>query len=158
LGSTRLLAGTVCDSCAEAGWDAACGGIGGSDPESVVSSDLIIAWGADLLTTNVHIWPLVEGARAKGATLVVIEPRRSPPAARADGPVRVTVGTDAALALGVMHILVREGLCDRAYLAEHTLGFEKVEAEVLPRFMPARVAEITGVSVADLERLARLYG
>jgi len=158
LGSTRLQAGTVCDSCAEAGWDAACGGIGGSDPESVVESDLVIAWGADLLTTNVHIWPLVERARAKGATLVVIEPRRSATAARADWHLRVNVGTDAALALGVMHVLVREGLCDRTYLTQNTVGFGKLEAEVLPRFAPPRVAEITGVSVADLERLARMYG
>jgi anaerobic selenocysteine-containing dehydrogenase len=57
-----------------------------------------------------------------------------------------------------MHVLAREGLCDRAYLAQHTVGFQRLEAEVLPRFAPARVAEITGVAVADLERLARLYG
>src|SRR4030095_14916284 len=158
LGSTRLQAGTVCDSCAEAGWDAACGGIGGSDPESVVDSDLVIAWGADLLTTNVHIWPLVERARAKGATLVVIEPRRSATAARADWHLRVNVGTDAALALGVMRVLVREGLSGRASLRQNTVVSEKREAEVLPRFAPPRVAEITGVSVADLERLARMYG
>ena len=100
LGVTRLQAGTVCDTCAEAGWDAACGSIGGSDPESVVDSDLVISWGADLLTTNLHIWPLVEQARAKGAPLVVIEPRRSGTAARADWHLRVNVGTDAAIALG----------------------------------------------------------
>ena len=158
LGSTRLIAGTVCDSCAEAGWDAAVGSIGGSDPESVVESDLIVSWGADLLTTNLHIWPLVEQARAKGAKLVVIEPRRSATAARADWHLRVNVGSDAALALGVMHVLAREGLCDRDYLARETLGFERLERDVLPRFAPARVAEITGVSVADLERLAGMYG
>jgi anaerobic selenocysteine-containing dehydrogenase len=158
LGATRLQAGTVCDTCAEAGWDAACGSVGGSDPESVVDSDLVISWGADLLTTNLHIWPLVEQARAKGAPLVVIEPRRSSTAARADWHLRVNVGTDAALALGVMHLLARDGLCDRAYLARETLGFERLEREVLPRFAPARVAEITGVSVADLERLADMYG
>ena len=158
LGATRLQAGTVCDTAAEAGWDAACGSVGGSDPESVVESDLVISWGADLLTTNLHIWPLVERARAKGAPLVVIEPRRSGTAARADWHLRVNVGTDAALALGVMHVLTRDGLCDRAYLAQNTVGFEKLEAEVLPRFAPARVAEITGVSVADLERFAHMYG
>jgi anaerobic selenocysteine-containing dehydrogenase len=156
LGATRLQAGTVCDTCAEAGWDAACGSVGGSDPESVVESDLVISWGADLLTTNLHIWPLVERARAKGAPLVVIEPRRSATAARADWHLRVNVGTDAALALGVMHMLARDGLCDRAYLARETLGFDRLEREVLPRF--TRVAEVTGVSVADLERLARMYG
>src|SRR6185295_18453785 len=99
LGFTRLLAGTVCDSCAEAGWDAACGSVGGADPETVVHSDLVIAWGADLMTTNLHIWPLVERARRAGAKVVVIEPRRSQTAERADWHVRVNVGSDAALAL-----------------------------------------------------------
>ena len=158
LGTSRLQAGTVCDTCAEAGWDAACGSVGGADPETIVQSDLIVAWGADLLTTNVHIWPFVERARKAGATFVVIEPRRSRTAARADWHLRVNVGTDAALALGVMHLLVRDGLCDRGYLARRSVGFERLEREVLPRFGPARTAEITGVSVADLERLAHLYG
>src|SRR5215467_8432037 len=158
LGVTRLQAGTVCDSAAEAGWDAACGSVGGAGPETVTESDLVIAWGADLLTTNVHIWPLVERARARGAQLVVIEPRRSRTAERADWHLRVNVGTDAALALGIMHILVRDGLCDRGYLERETVGFSRLEREVLPRFDPARVAEITGVSAADLERLAHRYG
>ena len=158
LGVTRLQAGTVCDSAAEAGWDAACGSVGGADPETVVESDLVISWGADLLTTNVHIWPLVERARARGAKLVVIEPRRSRTAERADWHLRVNVGTDAALALGIMHILVRDGLCDRGYIARETVGFARVESEVLPRFDPARVAAITGVSPTDLERFAHMYG
>jgi len=158
LGSTRLLAGTVCDSCAEAGWDAACGSVGGADPETVEQSDLIIAWGADLMTTNVHIWPFVERARSRGAKLVVIEPRRSATAERADWDLRVRVGTDAALALGLMHVLARDGLANRDYLARKTLGFDKVEREVLPRFSPEQVAAITGVSATDLVRLAHLYG
>jgi anaerobic selenocysteine-containing dehydrogenase len=158
LGVTRLQAGTVCDSCAEAGWDAACGSVGGADPETVTESDLVVAWGADLLTTNVHIWPLVERARARGAKLVVIEPRRSRTAERADWHLRVNVGTDAALALGVMHVLARDGLCDRDYIARETVGFDRLEREVLPRFDPSRVSAITGVSAADLERLAHLYG
>ncbi len=158
LGSTRLQAGTVCDSCAEAGWDAACGSVGGADPETVTQSDLIVAWGADLMTTNLHIWPLVERARKNGATVVVVEPRRSLTAARADWHVRVRVGTDAALALGVMHVLARDGLCDRDYLARQTIGFDRLEREVLPRFSPDRVARITGVSAPDVERLAHLYG
>ena len=136
LGVTRLQAGTVCDSCAEAGWDAACGSVGGADPETVVHSDLVIAWGADLMTTNLHIWPLVERARRAGAKVVVIEPRRSQTAERADWHVRVNVGSDAALALGLMHVLARDGLCDRDYLARKTLGFERLEREVLPRSIP----------------------
>ena len=158
LGVTRLQAGTVCDSCAEAGWDAACGSVGGADPETVVHSDLVIAWGADLMTTNLHIWPLVERARHAGTTVVVIEPRRSQTAERADWHVRVNVGSDAALALGLMHVLARDGLCDRDYLARKTLGFERLEREVLPRFDPARVAAITGVPAADVGPLAHLYG
>jgi len=158
LGVTRLQAGTVCDSCAEAGWDAACGSVGGADPETVVHSDLVIAWGADLMTTNLHIWPLVERARRDGAKVVVIEPRRSQTAERADWHVRVNVGSDAALALGLMHVLARDGLCDRDYLARKTLGFERLERDVLPRFDPARVAAITGVPAADVERLAHMYG
>ncbi len=157
LGVTRLQAGTVCDSAAEAGWDAACGSVGGADPETVVESDLVISWGADLLTTNVHIWPLVEQARDRGAKLVVIEPRRSKTAERADWHLRVNVGTDAALALGIMHVLARDGLCDRGYIRKETVGFAKVESEVLPRFDPARVSAITGVGSEDLERFAHMY-
>ncbi|HEV8142277.1 MAG TPA: molybdopterin-dependent oxidoreductase [Methylomirabilota bacterium] len=158
LGASRLKAGTVCDTCADAAWESVAGAVGGSDPETVVDSDLVISWGADLLTTNVHIWPLVEEARRRGAKLIVIEPRRSATAARADWHVRVNVGTDAALALGVMHVLVRDGLVDRAYVARETLGFDRVEREVLPRFTPVRVAAITGVAAADVEKLAHLYG
>ena len=158
LGASRLKAGTVCDTCADAAWESVAGAVGGSDPETVVDSDLVISWGADLLTTNVHIWPLVEEARRRGAKLIVIEPRRSATAERADWHVRVNVGTDAALALGVMHVLARDGLVDGAYLARETLGFERLEREVLPRFTPERVAAITGVTVPDIEKLAGLYG
>ena len=158
LGVSRLKAGTVCDTCADVAWDSVAGSVGGTDPETVVDSDLVIAWGADLMTTNVHIWPLVEAARHRGARVIVIEPRRSRTAERADWHVRVNVGTDAALALGMMHVLVRDGMVDRDYVARATLGFERVERDVLPRFAPARVAEITGVTASDVEKLAHLYG
>jgi anaerobic selenocysteine-containing dehydrogenase len=158
LGTTRLLAGTVCDSCAEAAWDATIGPIGGADPESVAESDLIIAWGSDLHATNVHLWAKIEQARKRGVSLIVIDPRRTRAAVAADWHLPVRIGSDSALALGVMHILVRDGRADRAYLAEHAIGFERVEQEVLPRFPPGRVATITGLTEADVERLAALYG
>ncbi|MFL5287272.1 MAG: molybdopterin-dependent oxidoreductase [Rhodopila sp.] len=158
LGTSRLLAGTVCDSCAEAAWDATVGPIGGADPESVAESDLVIAWGSDLHATNVHLWAKIEQARKRGVMLIVIDPRRTRAAAAADWHLPVRIGTDSALALGVMHILMRDGLADRAYLAAHTVGFERVEQEVLPRFPPARVADIAGLAEADIERLAALYG
>ena len=110
LGSSRLLGGTVCDSCAEAAWDATVGPIGGADPESVVKSDLVISWGSDLHATNVHLWAKIEQARKRGAKLVVIDPRRTRAAAAADWHLPIRIGTDSALALGMMHILVRDGI------------------------------------------------
>jgi anaerobic selenocysteine-containing dehydrogenase len=158
LGTSRLDAGTVCDSCSNAAWNATLGPVGGTDPEAIVHSDLLVSWGCDLVTTNVHFWAKVAEERQRGLTLVVIDPRRSRTANSADWHIPIRIGTDAALALGVMHILVRDGLCDRTYIAAHTLGFERVERDVLPRFGPERVAAITGVPVADIERLAGLYG
>jgi anaerobic selenocysteine-containing dehydrogenase len=158
LGTSRLQAGTVCDTCCEAAWDATVGPIGGADPESVDGADLIVAWGADLVATNVHFWTRVEAARKRGVELIVIDPRRSRTAERADCHLQIRIGTDAALALGIMHILARDGTCDRAYLAQHTLGFERLEREVLPRFAPERVAAITGLDVDAIEHLAATYG
>ncbi len=159
LGTSRLQGGTVCDTCCEAAWDATIGPIGGADPESVVDSDLVISWGADLMATNVHFWTLAEAQRKKrGVKIVVIDPRRSRTAQSADWHLPIRIGTDAALALGIMHVLVRDGLVDRAYVAAHTVGFDRVEKEILPRFAPDRVAEITGLTVADVERLASMYG
>src|SRR5713101_2560822 len=158
LGTSRLIAGTVCDTCCEEAWNMTVGPIGGADPEAVDQSDLIISWGADLVATNVHFWAKVEAAQKRGVKLIVIDPRRSRTARQADRHMPVRIGTDAALALGVMHILARDGLVDRGYIAAHTSGFDRLEAEVLPRFAPARVAAITGLAEADLERFAALYG
>src|SRR5665213_3398450 len=158
LGASRLAAGTVCDTCCETAWDMTVGPIGGADPEAVDDSDLIVSWGADLVATNVHFWARVEAAQRRGVKLVVIDPRRSRTGARADLFLPIRIGTDAALALGLMHILARDGLVERDYTAAHTTGFDRLETQVLPRFAPGRVAEITGLAVADIEQLAALYG
>ncbi len=159
LGASRLQAGTVCDTCCETAWDMTLGPVGGADPESVVHSDLVISWGADLAATNVHFWALAEEQRKKrGVPIVVIDPRRTRSAKVADLYLPIRIGTDAALALGIMHILVRDQRADRDYIARHTLGFDKVEREILPKFTPARTAEITGLAVADIEKLAAMYG
>jgi anaerobic selenocysteine-containing dehydrogenase len=158
LGTSRLWGGTVCDTCAEAAWDATVGPIGGADPESIDEADLVIGWGSDLHATNVHLWAKIEAVRKRGVKLVVIDPRRTRAAQSADWHLPIRIGTDAALALGVMHILVRDGKADRGYLAEHTIGFDQVERDVLPRFTPEYSAEVTGLTVADVERLAALYG
>lgn len=159
LGTSRLQGGTVCDTCCETAWDMTVGPVGGADPESVVHSDLMISWGADLAATNVHFWALAETQKKRrGMPIVVIDPRRTRSAKAADLYLPIRIGTDAALALGVMHILVRDGLANRDYIACHTLGFDKVERDVLPKFTPARTAEITGLAVADIEKLAAMYG
>jgi anaerobic selenocysteine-containing dehydrogenase len=158
LGASRLIAGTVCDTCCETAWNMTVGPVGGADPETVEESDLIVSWGADLVATNVHFWAKAEAAQKRGVPVVVIDPRRSRTARLADWHLQIRIGTDAALALGVMHILARDGRVDRDYIARHTLGFDRLETEVLPRFMPQRVAEITGLTVADIERFAALYG
>ena len=159
LGASRLIAGTVCDTCCEEAWNVTVGPAAGADPEAVEDSELIVAWGADLVATNVHFWAKAEAARRqRGTKIIVIDPRKSRTAAQADWHLQIKIGTDAALALGVMHILVRDGLVDRDYIAAHTLGFDRLAAEVLPKFPPARVAEITGLTVADIERFAALYG
>jgi anaerobic selenocysteine-containing dehydrogenase len=158
LGTTRLLPGTICDTCADVAWEMTCGPVGGADPEAMIHSDLIVSWSADLVTTAVHAWAKTEEVRARGAKLVVIDPRRSRTAARADWHVAPRVGTDAALALGLMHVLVRDELADREYLGRQTVGFDRLEREVLPRFAPGRVAAVTGLPAADIERLAHLYG
>ncbi len=131
LGTSRLQAGTVCDTCCEVAWDVTVGPVGGADPESVVHSDLVISWGADLAATNVHFWALCEEGKEDSAAckLVVIDPRRTRSAKAADLYLPIRIGTDAALALGIMHILVRDGLADRDYIAKKTLGFDKVERE-----------------------------
>jgi anaerobic selenocysteine-containing dehydrogenase len=158
LGTSRLIAGTVCDTCCEEAWNMTVGPVGGADPEAVEESDLIVSWGADLVATNVHFWARVEAAQKRGVKLVVIDPRRSRTARLADQHLQIRIGTDAALALGVMHILARDGLIDREYIAAHTLGFDRLEAEVLPGFPPAHVAAITGLAETDIEAFAALYG
>jgi anaerobic selenocysteine-containing dehydrogenase len=145
----------VCDSCAEAAWDATVRPIGGADLEAVVASDPVISWGADLHVINGHPWAKIEQVRRRGVQ-VVIDPRHRSAAADWHPPIRI--GTDSAPVLGLMHILVRDRFADRSYFAEHTLGFEQVEREVLPLYTPDRVAEITGRTVADVERLAKLCG
>lgn len=158
LGSSRLNAGTVCDSCCETAWDLTLGPVGGADPESVSESDLIIAWGCDLKAVNVHFWQKAEKRQKQGVKVIVIDPRRTRTAQSADWHIPIRVGTDAALAIGIVHILVRDGKCDDAYLAAKTLGFDQWKREVVAAFPPARVAQITGLSIDDVEQLAAMYG
>ena len=158
LGTSRLTAGTVCDTCADVGWETTLGAVGCIDPDEVAESELIVIWGCDVKAVNVHLWQKMEQRQRQGVKIIVIDPHRNRTAVSADWHLPVGIGTDAALALGIVHVLVRDGECDKDYLEKHTLGFEQWKTEIVAKFPPQRVAEITGLAVDDVERLAAMYG
>jgi anaerobic selenocysteine-containing dehydrogenase len=129
----------------------------GTDAEAFRHARLILAWAANIHGNNVHLWPFIEEARRNGAQLVVLDPFATRTARAADWHIPINPGTDSALALGLMHILVRDGLYDRDYVARWTHGFEALR-ERIAGYTPECVAAVTGIAVADIERLAHAYG
>jgi molybdopterin guanine dinucleotide-containing S/N-oxide reductase-like protein len=128
----------------------------GTDPEAFPHARLIIAWAANIHGNNIHLWPFVEEARRNGAKLVVIDPYATRTARAADWHIPINPGTDSALALGLMHIIVRDGLYDRDYVARWTCGFDQLR-EHIAEYTPDCVSALTGISVPDIERLAHDY-
>src|SRR6202522_3717350 len=130
----------------------------GTAPQDFAHAGLIVAWGANIHGNNIHLWPFIEEARRRGAKLVVIDPYRTRTAALADEHLAINPGTDAALALGMMHVIVSMGLEDREYIARCTMGFDELKTHALrPEHSPERVAAITGISAETIVRLARQY-
>ena len=128
----------------------------GMDPEGIAAAGLVLLWGANPLVTHHHLWKYVEAARAKGAHAVVIDPIRTRSAERVDEHLPIHPGTDAALALGLLHEVVVRGAEDRAFIGDHTVGWEAFRARIL-EFPPDRVAAITGLPAEWVRRLgARL--
>lgn len=127
-----------------------------TDPEGIVHAKYIIAWGHNPMTSNIHLMPFIIKAQKAGAKLVVIDPYRSRTAKRADWHLQIKPGTDGALALGLMNVIINEGLTDDAYINDHTDGFDEL-AERAMAFPPERVAAITGLTVEDVQTLAREY-
>jgi len=155
LGASRLDR-TIC---ATAGGDALVSVYGkklGTDPEHFRDARYIIAWAANIHGNNVHLWPFVQEARRKGAKLVVIDPYRTRTARAADWHLPIQPGTDAALALGMMHVIIRDGLHDQDYIDQNTHGFEALRNHVLS-YTPACVAGLTGIAADEIETLAREY-
>ncbi len=155
LGASQLRR-SICSAAGNAGYMYTNGPNRGIDPEETVDSKYIIAWGANLVSANVHQMALVQEARRKGAKFVVIDVHRNKTGDAADWFIPIRPGTDAALALGLMHVIVAEDLHDKNWIAQHTRGFDLLQ-ERLPQFPPERVADITGVPVGDIKRLAREY-
>ncbi len=130
----------------------------GTPPEDFAHAGLIIAWGANVHGNNVHLWPFIEEARRKGAKLVVIDPYRTRTAALADEHLAINPGTDAALALGMMNVILNMGLEDREYIARCTKGFDELKAHALgSEYSLEKVAAATGISSETIVRLARAY-
>ena len=145
--------------CATAGGDALITVLGrklGTEPEQFRHSKYIIAWGANIHGTNVHLWPFIEEARRNGAKLVVIDPYKTRTARCADWYLPINPGTDVALALAMMHVIINENLYDADYVSRYTLGFEELKQRV-QEYPPARGAQLTGIAAADIEKLAREY-
>ena len=152
-----LLDRTICSTAGTEGMRATVGQNLGTDTEGVGQAQLIIIWGSNTLTSNPHLWPFVREARANGATVVAVDPLATRTTAQCDRHLMIRPGTDAALALGMMHVLFAEGMADRDYLAQHTLGADRLEARV--REWPVeRVAAVCELPAEDIVRLAREYG
>ena len=152
-----LLDRTICATAGAAGCDITLGTRAMIDPEAAVNARYIVNWGSNTSVTNIHFWKVEHEARKRGARIVTIDPYRSPTAAKSDWWIPIRPGTDAALALGVMHVIFREGWEDNAYLSDHCVGAAELRERALNEYPPAKVAHITGLSVEEIERFAREY-
>src|SRR3954470_14657087 len=146
-----LLDRTICATAGAAGSDVTLGTRAAIDPEATVHARYIINWGSNTSVTNMHLWALMHRARKAGARIVTIDPFRSKTAEKSDWWLPIRPGTDAALALSLMHILWRDGLQDDDYLQSYCLGAEQLRERALQEYPPAKVAAITGLSVEDIE-------
>lgn len=151
-----ILDRTICASAGSAGYDATIGARLGTDPERFAEARLIILWGTNTITSNVHLWPFILEAKHKGARVISIDPRRTRTADQCDEHIALLPGTDAALALGLMHVIFAENLQDQDYLDRHTVGADELKQRAL-EYPPARVAEICGLTSDRIVRLAREY-
>ena len=157
LGASQLDR-TICSTAGEAAMASVYGLKLGTPPEDFAHAGLILVWGGNVHGNNVHLWPFIEEARRKGARLVVIDPYRTRTAALADEHLAINPGTDAALVLGMMHVILREGLEDGEYIARCTVGFEELKAEALKeQNAPEAAARATGIAAETIIRLAREY-
>ena len=151
-----LLERTLCSSAGKAGSKITLGGSVGSDPEQAEHSKLIIIWGSNPVISNLHFWTRCQQAKRRGAKLVIIDPRRNETAEKCHQHIALYPGTDAALALAMMHVIIVEGLTDADYIDKHTLGYTELVARV-QEWTPQRAAAICGITPEEIINLAREY-
>jgi anaerobic selenocysteine-containing dehydrogenase len=155
LGASQLER-SICSTAGEVGLRSVLGIKLGTEPEQFTHSRYIIAWGSNIHGNNVHLWPFIAEARRKGAKLVVIDPYRTRTAKCADWYLPINPGTDAALALGMMNVIIGENLHDADYISRYTIGFDELKARAA-EFPPEKVAQLTGIAAEDIRKLAREY-
>lgn len=151
-----LLERTLCSSAGKAGMKITLGGSVGCDPEQADQAKLIIIWGSNPVTSNLHFWSRCQAAKRCGARLVIIDPRRTETAKKCHQHIALYPGTDAALALAMMHVIISEGLTDADYVARYTLGYDELAARVR-EWTPQRAAAICGITADEIIQLAREY-
>lgn len=156
VGATEML-GDICGATACDAVSSVVGNIDPMQPEDLEYSRFILIWGTNTVVTNLHLWSgPIRKARRAGAQVVVIDPIKTPTAERADWHVQLKPGSDAALALAMMHVIVRDGLHDQNFIEKHTLGFDQL-CERIKEYTPQKAADITGIKASDIENLARAY-
>ena len=155
LGASRLDR-TICSSAGAEALTFTLGARLGTDLEQVQNSRLLVFWGANAVASNLHFWGRAQQAKRSGARLVAIDPYRSLTAEKCHDHIAPMPGTDGALALGLIHVLVREGWLDREFIEQHTLGFDAL-AQRAREFPPDRVASICSITAGQIEQLAHDY-
>ena len=151
-----LLNRTICAAAGGAALDYTLGAKRGMKVENFAQSRLILIWGSNPIASNLHFWRHAQSAKRQGARLICIDPRKTESAEKCHQHIALLPGTDAALALALMHELVRNNWLDQDYIDRHTLGWEALRARAL-QWPPQRAAAVCGISAAEIEQLARDY-
>lgn len=147
---------TYCDSGSCTAYAMTIGDTAGVDPESLVHSKFILIWAANIMSTNLHLWPYIAEAKKRGAKVVVVDPVRTKTARQASQHIPIRPGTDGALALAMMHVIIEEGLTDDEYIAQYTIGYDEL-VERVQQYTPEWASEETGIPVETIRTLAREY-
>lgn len=153
-----VLERTLCSTAGKVGIKATLGGSVGMDPERFAEANLILLWGANPIVSNLHLWSRVQAAKRRGAKVIAIDPYRSLSAEKCTQHVALMPGSDGALALGMMHVLIAEDFIDQDYVERYTVGYEALRKRVLAEYAPQRVAQICGIPAQTVVQLARDYG
>ena len=157
MGAARL-GRTICIAAASTAGIYTYGAACGPAIDEVPDNDYIILWGTNIVSTHVHMVPFIEEAKKRGAKIVCIDPRETRTSVMCDWHIQPKPGTDAALALGMMHVIVKKNKHDKAFLKKHTTGHEEFLKKILPKYTPEKVARITGIKKETIVKLALEYG